>query len=215
MYFEIWVWTRLRPAVACLLSNKLLFHKTGRKRLPSSILDYLENSHDVLVRQQRRGKTPTKELSTATKKLNLLLSLNLQEDQKRFPILPTWQFLCIPLYQVLLFNLIWMAFWKTDIFRIIIYTHYILIMNASFMRFMKTPKKDNYLSRMFLLHIVMSHKCFLQKNILVQLGYLFDIYYLLGLNFWSAMPLILSFPSRHNFWDNFSTQPKTSVWKAW
>ena len=77
---------------------------------------------------------------------------------------------------------------------------FILIMNASFMRFMKTPKKDNYLSRMFLLQIVMSYKCFLQKNILVQLGYLFDIYYLLGLNFWSAMPLILSFPSRHNFW---------------
>ena len=53
---------------------------------------------------------------------------------------------------------------------------------------------------------------FLQKNILVQLGYLFDIYYLLGLNFWSAMPLILSFPSRHNFWDNVSIQPKTSVY---
>ena len=109
-------------------------------------------------------------MSTATKKLNLLLSLNLQEDQKRFPILPTWQFLCIPLYQVLLFNLVWMAFWKTDIFRIIIYTHYILIMNASFMRFMKTPKKDNYLSRMFLLHIVMSHKCFFTEKYFSAIG---------------------------------------------
>ena len=129
-----------------LLSNKLLFHRTGRKRLPSSILDYLENSHDVLVRQQRRGKTPTKELSTATKKLNLLLSLNLQEDQKRFPILPTWQFLCIPLYQVSLFNLVWMA--------MVFYERLICIQNYHLYTYIsklwmhhlwKLPKKENYL----------------------------------------------------------------------